>query len=74
MRRHLRRSFEEIVRRHEVLRTRFETVEGEPVQVISEKCEVEMPVVELSHLGEKEREEAARERARSRGGEGVRLE
>ena len=60
----LRRSFEEIVRRHEVLRTRFEEEEGEPVQVIGESNEVEMAVVELRELGEEEREEAARERAR----------
>ena len=34
----LRRSLEEIVRRHESLRTRFEAVEGKPVQIIAQIC------------------------------------
>ncbi len=55
------RCFSEIVRRHEVLRTSFEVVEGQPVQVISPPQPLTIPVVELGHLLPQEREtEAAR--------------
>jgi amino acid adenylation domain-containing protein len=49
-----------IVRRHETLRTRFVTVEGEPRQVIEEEIELDLPVVFLNSLPEKEREAEAR--------------
>jgi Condensation domain/Phosphopantetheine attachment site len=52
----LRRSLEEIVRRHESLRTRFEAVEGKPVQVIAQIWSLEVPFVELNELPEHERE------------------
>jgi amino acid adenylation domain-containing protein len=57
----LRRSFEEIVRRHEVLRTRFVTEAGEPQQVIDDRWEVDLPVLDFSHLPEAKRETEARE-------------
>jgi amino acid adenylation domain-containing protein len=38
----------EIVRRHEPLRTRFETVDGEPVQIVLPSVEVPLPVADLS--------------------------
>ena len=56
----LRRSFTEIVRRHEVLRTIFEVVEGEAQQRIEEAGPVAAPVVDLSGLGQEEREASAR--------------
>jgi amino acid adenylation domain-containing protein/FkbM family methyltransferase/non-ribosomal peptide synthase protein (TIGR01720 family) len=62
----LRRSFAEVVRRHEVLRTRFVTEAGEPQQVISPNWEVALPVLDLSESPERERaasEWAAREAA-----------
>ncbi len=40
----LRQSLGEIMRRHEVLRTRFISRQGRPVQVIDEPCEIELPV------------------------------
>ncbi|MCI0486642.1 MAG: amino acid adenylation domain-containing protein, partial [Blastocatellia bacterium] len=43
----LERSINEIIRRHEVLRTRFETVEGHPVQVIMPQLALELVVEEL---------------------------
>src|ERR671931_2365549 len=52
----LERSLGEIVRRHEVLRTSFPTVEGRAVQRIAPVLEVGLPVVELQGLGEEERE------------------
>ncbi|HEU4837373.1 MAG TPA: amino acid adenylation domain-containing protein, partial [Pyrinomonadaceae bacterium] len=57
----LQRSFEEIVRRHEVLRTTFVTEAGESQQVIGTSWKVELPVLDLSHLPEAERDVTARE-------------
>ncbi|MCP4662407.1 MAG: AMP-binding protein, partial [bacterium] len=54
-RRALSRALSEIVRRHEVLRTRFATVDGEPYQVIEPECELPLPIVDLGALGEPER-------------------
>jgi amino acid adenylation domain-containing protein len=45
-----RRSYEEIVRRHEALRTTFEEADGQPVQVIGEAREPEFVVVDCTHL------------------------
>ncbi|HEX8115992.1 MAG TPA: condensation domain-containing protein, partial [Pyrinomonadaceae bacterium] len=57
----LERTLSEIVRRHEVLRTTFAVVDGEPVQVIHDARPVSLPVTDLSALDESEREsEAAR--------------
>ena len=52
------RSFNEIVRRHETLRTTFRLVDRQPVQVIAETAEVPIGVVDLEALstGEKDRE------------------
>src|SRR5437870_4398163 len=52
----LRRSLKEIVRRHEALRTRFVEVEGRAMQVVGDRVEVELPVIELSGVEERERE------------------
>ncbi len=52
----LERSLNEIIRRHEVLRTRFLTLDGETVQVIDPEFELRLEVVDLSSLNEAERE------------------
>ncbi|HWS52578.1 MAG TPA: amino acid adenylation domain-containing protein, partial [Pyrinomonadaceae bacterium] len=52
----LGRALSEIVRRHEVLRTRFGSEGGEPYQVVEEPSGVELGVTDLSYLGEAERE------------------
>ena len=44
----LKRSLNEIVRRHESLRTTFHLVDGEPVQRIAESLDIDVPVVDLS--------------------------
>lgn len=43
----LRKSLDEIVRRHEILRTVFRTFDGEPSQVVMDPGPVSMPVVDL---------------------------
>src|SRR5436305_509727 len=46
----LRRTFEEIVRRHEALRTTFDARDGVPFQVIAEEPAVPLPVADLAAL------------------------
>ncbi|HEX7182531.1 MAG TPA: amino acid adenylation domain-containing protein, partial [Thermoanaerobaculia bacterium] len=55
----LRRGLAELVRRHEVLRTSFPSVDGRPVQVIHEPWPVELPLVDLSGMPPEDREAAA---------------
>jgi non-ribosomal peptide synthetase component F len=50
----LERSINEIVRRHETLRTTFEVVEGQPVQAIAPTLTLTLPVVNLCQLPESE--------------------
>ena len=52
----LQRTVQEIVRRHESLRTRFVSVNSELQQVIDPNLSVELPQIELSHLPQAERE------------------
>ncbi|HET9479906.1 MAG TPA: amino acid adenylation domain-containing protein, partial [Pyrinomonadaceae bacterium] len=52
----LERALSEIVRRHEVLRTTFQTVEGIPVQSISAPHPVTIALIDLSDLHEVDRE------------------
>ncbi|HEY0170318.1 MAG TPA: amino acid adenylation domain-containing protein [Pyrinomonadaceae bacterium] len=47
--------FDEIVRRHETLRTGFASDDGLPVQVIAPSLKFEIPSVDLRHLPEAER-------------------
>ena len=54
-------SFSEIVRRHEVLRTTFQIIDGEPRQVIGPPRPVAIDVIDLRHLPESEREPKARQ-------------
>jgi amino acid adenylation domain-containing protein len=56
----LARTVQEVVRRHESLRTRFLSVNGEPQQIIDASIAVELPLTDLSHLPESDRESEAR--------------
>ncbi|WP_444546339.1 amino acid adenylation domain-containing protein [Archangium lansingense] len=58
----LERSFEELVRRHEALRTRFGTEGGAPVQVICQEPVFAFSVEDLSELPEAVREGEAKRR------------
>ncbi len=57
----LEQSLNEIVRRHEVLRTRFISVEGRPIQVIEPSLKIDLPAIDLRDLPEAEREPRALE-------------
>jgi amino acid adenylation domain-containing protein len=57
----LRQSLMEIARRHETLRTRFVSREGQPVQVIDEVVKAELPLWDLGGLRPEESEGRARE-------------
>ena len=50
----------EIVRRHEVLRTTFAMVAGQPMQQINPPYAIRLPIVDLSGLGVREREAESR--------------
>lgn len=51
----LEQALNEIVRRHEVLRTSLTVVDGQPVQVIAPSLTVKLPVMNLCELAEAER-------------------
>src|SRR5215216_131933 len=56
----LERSLNEIVRRHETLRTTFIAFDGRPAQVVAPSLEITLPVVDLRQEVTEEREERAR--------------
>lgn len=57
----LEQSLNEIVRRHEVLRTTFSQIDGEPFQVIAPTLNLPLSVVDLRHLPEAERQVALKQ-------------
>lgn len=52
----LERSFNEIIQRHEVLRTNFSAVDGQPVLVIVPQQTINLPIVDLREIALAERE------------------
>src|SRR5437763_744398 len=52
----LEQSLNALIQRHEVLRTTFVAVDGQPMQVITSTLKVPLPVVDLSALPEAQRE------------------
>ncbi|MBD2199778.1 MULTISPECIES: non-ribosomal peptide synthetase [Calothrix] len=46
----LQQTFQEILRRHEALRTNFQTIEGQPVAVILPPDVVQLPILDISNL------------------------
>ncbi len=56
----LKRSLQEIVRRHEILRTRFQSRDGKPSLEIGEQLEISLPEADLSGLNESDHEQMAR--------------
>ena len=55
----LEHTLNEIIRRHEVLRTTFMALEGRPVQIIAPALSLTLPVVDLPALPDSEREAQA---------------
>src|SRR5712691_169209 len=55
----LHRTLNEIVRRHESLRTRFVDIDGEPRQVIAPELRIDLPVLDLASLPAGEAQQAA---------------
>lgn len=56
----LEKTLNEIVRRHEALRTIFEATDGEPLQRVLPPRPLAFPIIDLSHLPEAARETEAR--------------
>lgn len=52
----LEKSFNEIIKRHEALRTNFEVREGQPVAIISSAKSVDLPVIDMSQIPANQRE------------------
>jgi amino acid adenylation domain-containing protein len=59
----MRRAVEELVRRHETLRTALPETDGVPVQRIAPPGRVELPFIDLSRLSEEERSDQAEQLA-----------
>jgi amino acid adenylation domain-containing protein len=59
----LERSINEVIRRHEVLRTTFPSVEGQPCQAIAPSLVLTLPVVDLRNYSEPDRQEQYRKLA-----------
>ncbi len=55
----LTRALNGVIQRHEILRTTFAVMDGEPVQVISPRLSLEIPLEDLSHLPAEVREQEA---------------
>jgi amino acid adenylation domain-containing protein len=59
----MRQTLNEIVRRHESLRTSFPTIDAQPVQSIAPALALDLPLIDLSTLPHEEREREAQRRA-----------
>ena len=57
----LEQSFQEIIHRHEALRTNFITVDGQPTQIIQTQTNWTVSVVDLKHLSTTEQEIATQQ-------------
>ncbi|MEA2174981.1 MAG: hypothetical protein QOD00_2573 [Blastocatellia bacterium] len=55
----MERVINELIQRHEVLRTTLKSIDGLPVQVITPRLEISLPPQDLQHLPEEERDAEA---------------
>jgi non-ribosomal peptide synthetase component F len=55
----LRRAVEGLVGRHEIWRTTFDVIDGEPTQLVHPPPSFELPVLDLSHLSQEQAEARA---------------
>ncbi|MBW4459829.1 MAG: amino acid adenylation domain-containing protein [Nodosilinea sp. WJT8-NPBG4] len=56
---HLQRSMQAIVRRHEILRTSFDVVDGQLMQIVADQVDVPLPLIDLRSHPAPERESIA---------------
>ncbi|HYG08577.1 MAG TPA: condensation domain-containing protein, partial [Pyrinomonadaceae bacterium] len=63
----LEESLQEIVRRHETLRTTFDTLNDQPVQIIAPEMPLPLPITDLSGLAPSERETEVRRLKKAEG-------
>ena len=70
----LNRTLQEIIRRHEILRTTFSYKEDRPVQIIDEQGHFELDIIDLTTLSEQARQQTAREMAETEAKEPFDLE
>lgn len=61
----LEKSFNEVVRRHEALRTTFVAVDGQPVQVISPTLKIVLEITDISSFSDSEQRDETLRRARA---------
>ena len=59
----LEKSLNELVKRHETLRTTFSMIEGEPVQTISPSLTITIPLIDLTQEAEHDQLQQAQQRA-----------
>src|SRR5690242_15627355 len=52
----LERAINEVIRRHEVLRSTFTTIDGQPAQTIAETLQLRIPLIKLPNLPEAEKQ------------------
>ena len=57
----IKASLNEIIRRHESLRTSFVVIDGKPMQVVAPSLELDVPLIDLSHYPEEQRLQLAGE-------------
>jgi amino acid adenylation domain-containing protein len=57
----LEQSLKQIIRRHEILRTTFTEVEGEPMQIVAPDLSFNLSVIDLLHIPEDARDIVARQ-------------
>ena len=55
----LKQTLEQIITRHEILRTTFAVVDGQPVQVIDDRADFLLPITDLTGLPQDERKREA---------------
>ncbi|MBD2468775.1 non-ribosomal peptide synthetase [Nostoc sp. FACHB-145] len=59
----LEQSLNEIIRRHEILRTNFILENGQPIQIIATSLNLKLSIIDLSQILDSEREQAAQKLA-----------
>ncbi len=52
----LEKSLNEVIKRHEILRTNFQLLDGKPVQIIASDLTLNLPIIDLQEVSESDRE------------------